>query len=105
MRATLLLGLLFLSACHEPAERQAARDLPAAVTYTQLWQHPFELYGAARRSVAVASPCAIWLVAGTASVWNCAGDSLRGLEQTLTGIPRSRPVARRPGRVKKKPRR
>jgi hypothetical protein len=77
MRATLLLGLLFLSACHEPAERQAARDLPAAVTYTQLWQHPFELYGAARRSVAVASPCAIWLVAGTASVWNCAGDSLR----------------------------
>lgn len=68
-----------LTACTEAGTDRSAQALPATTSYTQLWQHPFELYPAARRSVAIASPCAIWLVAGGASTWSCTGDSLRAL--------------------------
>jgi hypothetical protein len=74
-----LAGAVMLSGCRRGADRQSAQTLPAATSYTQLWQHPFELGPAARRAVAVASPCAIWLVAGSVSQWTCAGDSLQTL--------------------------
>lgn len=68
-----------LSACADGSSNHSARALPATTSYIQLWQHPFELGPAARRSVAVVPPCGIWLVAGGVSQWSCTGDSLRTL--------------------------
>jgi hypothetical protein len=77
VRRILLAVPLLLTACHN--EHSASDTLPATTSYTQLWQHPFELGAAARRSVVVESPCGIWLVAGSVSQWTCTGDSLRAL--------------------------
>ena len=77
VRRILLAVPLLLTACHN--EHSASDTLPATTSYTQLWQHPFELGAAARRSVVVESPCGIWLVAGDVSQWTCTGDSLRAL--------------------------
>lgn len=75
VRRILLAVPLLLTACHN--EHSASDTLPATTSYTPLWQHSFELGPAVRRSVAIASPCAIWLIAADASVRSCSGDSLR----------------------------
>ena len=73
----LLAVSVLLMACR--AGHPASDLLPATIPYAQLWQHPFDLGPAARRSVVVESPCGIWLVAGGVSQWTCTGDSLRTL--------------------------
>jgi hypothetical protein len=74
VRRILLAVPLLLTACHN--EHSASDTLPATTSYTPLWQHSFELGPAVRRSLAVVSPCAIWLIAADASAWSCTGDSL-----------------------------
>lgn len=70
---------VLVAACADGASHKSSGALPAVTSYPQLWQHPFELGPAARRAVAVVSPCGIWLVAGSVSQWTCTGDSLRTL--------------------------